>query len=445
MQRENWTSKLGFILAASGSAIGLGNIWRFPFVAGTNGGAIFLLIYLAAIILIGYPVLISEMTIGRKTERNPVGAFKKLAPNTPWWLVGALGVLAGFVILSYYSVVAGWGLFYMLESVTGLAPGTDFAGLFVGHISSTYSPLFWHFIFMLLTVSVIGAGVVNGIQRVVKVLMPILFVLLIVLIFRSLTLEGAGAGLEFYLSPDFSAISLQTFNDAISQAFFTLSLGMGAMITYGSYLSQDESITDSAGYVLGFDTGIAILSGFAIFPAVFAFGLDPAAGPGLTFITLPAVFSQMPLGGLFGFLFFALLSIAALTSAISLLEVVVAYLVDEFEYPRKKTSYIIGFIIFLVGVPPLLGYSALSDFSFLGMDILDTYDWIANVLLLPTGGMLTAIFIGHYWGTDNAVEEANRNSMKVKVGNVYSLMIKYVVPIVIFVIMALGVFQTITG
>jgi NSS family neurotransmitter:Na+ symporter len=445
MQRENWTSKLGFILAASGSAIGLGNIWRFPFVTGTNGGAIFLIIYLAAIILIGYPVLISEMAIGRKTEKNAIGAFKKLAPNTPWWLVGGLGVLAGFVILSYYSVVAGWGVAYIFKSFGGFSPEADFASLFVNHISSIGTPLFWHFIFMLMTVAIVGTGVVKGIQRFVKVLMPILFVILLFLIMRSVTLEGAAAGLSYYLMPDLSKISIQTFVDAISQAFFTLSLGMGAMITYGSYLSRDESITDSASYVLIFDTGIAILAGFAIFPAVFAFGLDPASGPGLTFITLPAVFSQMPLGSFFAVLFFALLTIAALTSAISLLEVVVAYFVDEFEYSRKKISYIIGFIIFLVGIPPLLGYSTMSEFSFLGMDVLDSYDWISNNILLPTGGLLTAVFIGHYWGVNKAVEEANLNSKKLKVGKLYSFLIKYIVPVAIFVIMFISIYRTLMG
>ncbi|MFW6280374.1 MAG: sodium-dependent transporter [Halanaerobium sp.] len=442
MQRENWTSKFGFILAAAGSAIGLGNIWRFPYVTGSNGGAIFLIIYLAAIILIGYPVLISEMAIGRKTEKNPIGAFKKLAPNTPWWLVGALGVLAGFVILSYYSVIAGWGLAYIFKSIGGFSAEANFASIFTNHISGISAPILWHLIFMFMTVAIVGTGVVKGIQKFVKILMPLLFVILLFLILRSVTLEGAAEGLRYYLMPNLNEISVQTFIDAISQAFFTLSLGMGAMITYGSYLSRDESITDSASYVLIFDTGVAVLAGFAIFPAVFAFGLDPASGPGLTFITLPAVFSQMPLGSFFAVLFFALLTIAALTSAISLLEVVVAYFVDEFEYNRKKISYIIGFIIFLVGIPPLLGYSTMSDFSFLGMDLLDSYDWISNNILLPTGGLMTAIFIGHYWGVDKAVEEANLNSKRLKIGSLYSFLIKYIVPAAIAIIMLFSISQT---
>ncbi|MGM0603347.1 MAG: sodium-dependent transporter [Bacillota bacterium] len=442
MERENWTSKFGFILAASGSAIGLGNIWRFPYITGTNGGAAFLLIYITAILFIGYPILISEMSIGRKTARNPIGAFKKLAPDTPWWLVGALGVLSGFVILSYYSVVAGWGMAYAVKSIGGFADGADFAALFGSHISGTASPILWHAVFMFLTVAVIGAGVVNGIQKVVKILMPMLFLIIFLLIFRSITLEGALEGLIFYLKPDLSAVNLQTFIDAISQAFFTLSLGMGAIITYGSYLSENDSINESAGYVIFFDTAVAFLAGFAIFPAVFALGFDPAAGPGLTFITLPAVFAKMPLGALFSFLFFILLTIAALTSSISMLEVVVAFLVDEYGWNRKKASYFMGILIFFVGLPPLLGYSSFSNFRFLGMDVLDTYDWFSNVIFLPTGGLLTSIFVGYYWGSKNAVEEANKNS-RFKIGSIYKFLIRYIVPTAILIIISLSLINSI--
>ncbi|WP_408955999.1 sodium-dependent transporter [Natroniella sp. ANB-PHB2] len=444
-ERENWTSKLGFILAAAGSAVGLGNIWRFPYVTGENGGAAFLLIYLIAIILIGYPVMVAEMSLGRKTEKNPVGAFKNLAPDTPWWLVGALGVFTGFVILSYYSVIAGWSMAYIVQAANGFTSEMDFAGLFGGHISSVGEPLLWHATFMGITIGIISAGVVKGIQKAVKILMPILFILLVALVFRSVSLEGAGEGLAFYLAPDFSQLTWYSLNEAIAQAFFTLSLGMGAMITYGSYLSKDDNISDSAGYVLGLDTLIAVLSGFAIFPAVFALGLSPDAGPGLTFITLPAVFAEMPLGTLFGFLFFVLLTIAAITSAISLLEVVVAYMVDEHEWERKKAAQVVGIVIFLVGIPPLLGYSALSDFQFLGMDILDTYDWFANAIFLPLGGLLTAIFAGYVWGARNTADEANKAEGVLSVGNLFGVLIKYVVPVAIGTIMVVGIWQTLAG
>ncbi|MCK8824654.1 sodium-dependent transporter [Fuchsiella alkaliacetigena] len=445
LQRENWTSRLGFILAAAGSAVGLGNIWRFPYVAGTNGGAAFLVLYLIAIVLIGYPVMVTEMTIGRKTQKNPVGAFKSLAPDAPWWLVGALGVFTGFVILSFYSVVGGWSMAYVVKAANGFIAGTDFGEVFVGHISGVGEPLLWHATFMFLTITIIGSGVVKGIQKAVEVLMPILFVLLLILVFRAITLPGAGEGLAFYLTPDFSQITGQTFLEAIGQSFFTLSLGMGAIITYGSYLSDDDNINDNAAYVAGFDTLIAILAGFAIFPAVFALGFSPDAGPGLVFTILPAVFAEMPLGTIFGFLFFLLLTISAITSAISLLEVVVAYVVDEHQWNRKKAAWLAGIIIFIVGIPPLLGYSTLAEVNFLGMDILDTYDWISGNIFLPLGGLLTAVFAGYAWGARETVEEANKVKGAISVGAIYSFLIKYLVPIAIFIVLVTGVWETIAG
>lgn len=444
--RESWASRLGFILAAAGSAIGLGNIWRFPYVTGENGGAAFIVVYLLAIFLIGYPVMINEMIIGRKTHRNPVGAFKALVPNTPWWLVGALGVLSGFVILSYYAVVAGWALAYIYKTVIGiLTPDIDFTGMFMGHITAVWEPIFWQAMFMFLTMAIIAAGVVKGIQRSVQVLMPVLLVLLLVLIGRSVTLPGASAGLAFYLQPDFGEITARSLLNAVAQAFFTLSLGMGAIITYGSYMRDEDEIPGSAASVVGLDTGIAILAGLAIFPAVFALGFEPDAGVGLTFITLPAVFAEMPGGAFFGFAFFTLLAIAALTSAISLLEVVVAWLIDEGGWSRVKASLLIGSIIFLVGLPTTLGYNVLGGLSFLGMDVLDTYDWFANSVFLPLGGLLTAIFTGYVWGIKNAQEEGNRNTGGLKLGTWWGFLIRYIVPLVILVIMIMGIYDTLVN
>ncbi len=444
-QREHWSTRLGFILAAAGSAVGLGNIWRFPYVTGTQGGAAFLLIYLIAIILIGYPVMVTEMTMGKVTQRNPVGAFKKLAEDTSWYLVGGLGVLTGFVILSFYSVVAGWSLHYMVESITGLAAGADYEALFGEHISSVGLPIFYHAIFMFMTAAVIAAGVVKGIQKAVKTLMPILFVLLVILIFRSVTLEGAAEGLSFYLAPDFGEVGIGTLNDAIGQAFFTLSLGMGAIITYGSYLSKDENIGDNAAWVVGLDTLIAIMAGFAIFPAVFALGLDPATGPGLTFVTLPAVFSEMPLGSFFGFVFFVMLSISALTSSISLLEVVVAWIVDEHNWARKKAAIFMGVVIFLTGIPPVLGYGPWDGFEFFGMDILDTYDFFADSIFLPLGGLLTAVFAGHVYTARKLRDKANEVEGKIFVGDWFDPLIKYVVPIAIAVIISVNLYTVFIG
>lgn len=446
--RESWASRLGFVLAAAGSAVGLGNIWRFPYMVGENGGAAFVLLYLVIIILVGYPMMVTEMTIGRKTNRNPVGAFRSLAPNTPWWLVGALGVFTGFVILSYYSVVAGWSLSYIVKMVTGVfGAGVNPEDIFVGHITSTWEPLIYHFVFMAMTVGIIAGGVVKGIQRSVEILMPLLALLLLVMVVRAVTLPGAGEGLAFYLAPDFSVITATTFLDAIAQAFFTLSLGMGAIITYGSYLRKQDEIPNSAFQVVGLDTGIALIAGFAIFPAVFAMGLDPAAGPGLTFITLPAVFTEMPLGTLFGFLFFVLLSIAALTSAISLLEVVTAWLVDEKGWARSRAALVLGLIIFIVGIPPVLGYSAWGEFASpgLGMDILDTYDWFANSIFLPLGGLLTAIFAAYVWGARNLQDEANVGATGFRIGDWYTVLIGVIVPIAIAVLMVWGIYGTFAG
>ncbi|KAB2952389.1 sodium-dependent transporter [Heliorestis acidaminivorans] len=440
--REQWASRFGFILAAAGSAVGLGNIWRFSYVAGDQGGAAFVLIYLIAIILIGYPLMVTEIAIGRKTQQSPIGAFKSLAPDTPWWLTGALGVLAAFVILSFYSVVAGWSLAYTFKAIGGFVPGLDYETIFVEHITDVFAPIFWHALFMILTLLVITAGVVKGIQRWAKILMPMLFVILIALVLRGLTLEGASAGVSFYLSPDFGEITGETFLTALGQAFFTLSLGMGVLITYGSYLPKRENVSDSAGWVIGMDTMVALLAGFAIFPAVFSLGFDPAGGVGLAFITLPAVFAEMPWGGFFGFLFFLLLSIAALTSAFSLLEVVVAWLIDEKGWDRIKASLLVGFIIFLLGLPPTLGYSLLSHVNILGMDILDTYDFISGNILLPLGGLLTSIFAGYVWKSKNVIAEANNPKGKIIFGEWYGYIIQYLLPLAIGAVLIWGIVDT---
>ncbi|MFP4109599.1 MAG: sodium-dependent transporter [Desulfonatronovibrio sp.] len=444
-KREQWTTSLAFILAATGSAVGLGNIWRFSYVTGTNGGAAFVLIYLLAIIVIGYPLIMTEVSIGRKTQRNPVGAFWALAPNTPWWIVGGMAVTAGFVILSFYSIVAGWSLAYIFKSISGFTSDMDFAETFVGHISSVWPPIVWHAVFMILTLAIIASGVVKGIQRWVKILMPALFIILLILVFRSVTLEGAAAGMSFYLTPRFGDVTSQTFLAAIGQAFFTLSLGMGAMITYGSYLKKDEPIPSNAAWVVGLDTSVAVIAGFAIFPAVFALGFDPATGPGLAFITLPAVFAELPLGSLFGFLFFLLLAVAALTSAISLLEVVVSWVVDEKGWSRGSASIIMGIAVFLMGIPCTLGYNLLGDVSFLGMDILDTYDFIASDILLPLGGLLTAVFAGYIWTSKKACEEMNTSECAIVVGSWYGVLIRYVVPVAIVLILVVGLYQKFSG
>jgi len=309
-KREQWGSRIGFIVAAAGSAIGLGNIWRFPTVTGQNGGGAFVLLYLVLVFLVGIPVLMVELSLGRKAQRNPVGAFKTLAPGTLWKWVGAMGVAAGFIILSFYSVIAGWSVAYIFKFLLGAFTGLSPAGIaqeFNALVTHPVIPLLWHGLFMLLTAGIVVLGVAWGIERWNKILMPMLLVLLIVLVVRSVTLDGARKGVYWLLRPDFSQLSFASVLTALGQVFFSLSLGMGAMITYGSYLGARENIPGSAVYIALADLAVALLAGLVIIPAVFAFGLNPETGPPLIFLTLPAVFQRMPLGGLFGAMFFFLL------------------------------------------------------------------------------------------------------------------------------------------
>lgn len=444
-ERGNWSSQFGFIAAAAGSAVGLGNIWRFPYLTGQYGGAAFVLVYLAIIILIGIPLMNSELLLGRKAQKNAVGTFKTLAPGSPWFIVGVMGVLAGFIILSYYSVIAGWAVAFIFKSGAYMAAGADYANIFVSSITNPVAPLIWHAVFMLMCIGIVVAGIEKGIEKYSKILMPALLVTLLILVVRSLTLPGAGAGLSFYLKPEFSKLSAEGILAALGQAFFSLSLGMGCMITYGSYLKRDQNIPVNSYWIAGLDTGIALLAGLAIFPAVFAFGLEPGAGPGLTFITLPAVFASMgAIGHFFGILFFFLLTIAALTSAISLLEVVCAYFIDEVKWNRKKAVWVMGIIIFLLGVPSSLGQGVWSGVKIIGgRDILDSLDFIASNVLLPLGGFLLCIFIGWFWGTNKAVEEGNVGAKgALTLGSGYRFLIKYVAPIAIFIVFlkSIGVF-----
>ncbi|AUG54113.1 sodium-dependent transporter [Thalassospira marina] len=440
MKREHWGSRLGFILAAAGSAVGLGNIWKFPYMAGVNGGGAFLLIYLALVFTIGLSVMLAEMVIGRMAEKNAIGAFKKLKGGA-WPLVGLCGVAAAFMILSFYSVVAGWTIAYMVKAVTGDISSSDPAVLgaaFGGFISGNVSPLVYHAIFMALTVFVVLSGIGSGIERASKILMPALFVLLLILIIRAVTLPGAGEGLAFLLQPDFSKVSWSTVSDALSQAFFSLSLGMGAMITYGSYLSKKENIAGAAGWVTLLDTAVAVLAGLLVLPAVFAFGFDPAAGPGLTFITLPAVFAQMPFGEFFAFLFFLLLAIAALTSSVSILEVVVAYFVDDRGISRKVASVVMGAIIFVLGIPSSLSMGIMADTKFFGMTFFDLMDFLSSKLLLPIGGLFISLFVGWVvWGAAKADIAAHNGQIPVWI-NAWGILVKFIAPAAIAFILIQG-------
>ena len=434
--RGQWGSNLGFVLAAAGSAIGLGNIWRFPYVAGENGGAAFVIIYLACIALICLPYLFGELIVGRHSNRNPVGAIKAIAPNSPWWLVGGMGVLTGVFILSYYGVIAGWVFGYVFKGFIGhdMAFGTFIADPML------VIPLFA--LFMFFTVFVVLGGVEKGIERASKILMPVLLVLMLIVIVRGLTLPGAGAGLEFYLKPDFSKVNGGVVLAALGQAFFSLSLGMGAMITYGSYLPKTSNLRTAGGSVAAFDTGIALMAGFMIFPAVFATGADPAGGPALVFVTLPQVFDAMPAGQFIGLLFFLLLSVAALTSTVSLLEVVVCYTVDEKKWSRRKSVWTIALVTFLVGIPSALSQGAVpslggDSFSILGQsDFLSLMDFLWGNISLALGALLMSIFIGWRWGKAGASAELREGS-SISQGQIdfWWIFVRFICPIVIFIVL----------
>lgn len=438
--RDQWSSKVGFVLAAAGSAVGLGNLWRFPYTAGQNGGGAFVLVYFAILILVGFTLMLAELIIGRHTQLNAVGAYRKIRKNWGW--VGGIGVLASFLILSFYSVIGGWVLNYVVKSVTGAftVANVDMADMFVGFITNPTEPIFYHAIFAFLTLGIVMGGISGGIEKYSKILMPSLFVMMFLIMIRSVTLPGAGEGIRFFLAPDFSKINGQVMLAALGQVFFSLSLGMGVIITYGSYLSKDENIPQNSFIIPLVDTGVALLAGLAILPAVFALGFSPDQGPALLFITLPAVFTEMPLGSFFALLFFLLVLFAALTSSISLLEASVSYVVDEYNWNRKKTALTLGLTAFLLGIPSSLAQGVWSHIRpFRDLDILDSIDFIASNIMLPLSGLLLCIFIGWVWGIDKALKEATNNGkIPFKLAPFWAFLIKWVAPVAILVVFIQG-------
>jgi len=438
--REHWGSRVGFILAAAGSAVGLGNIWKFPYLAGQHGGAAFLITYLALAFTIGISVMLCEFIIGRAARKDPIGAFAKLKGGL-WPIVGFMGIAAAFVILSFYSVVGGWTLAYILKMMTGvLVNGTshELGKVFSNFIENPVRPIIFHAAFMTLTIAVVIGGIGRGIERWCKILLPALFVIILILLGRSLTLPGAMKGIEYFLQPDFSKMNAAAFNAALSQAFFSLSIGMGAMITYGSYLDRTMNLPTSTIWTTSLDTSIAFLAGLVILPAVFAFGFDPNAGPGLTFITLPAVFANMPGGVVFAPLFFVLLAIAALTSAVSLLEVVVTYLVDEKGVSRKTAAWGSGAVMFLIGIPASLSLGVWKDYTILGKGIFDFLDYLSSNLLLPLGGIFIALFVGWFF-SEKALEEATAGGKhRFPVARIWMFICKFIAPLAIAWILISG-------
>jgi neurotransmitter:Na+ symporter, NSS family len=440
--RAQFASKFGVVAAAAGSAIGLGNIWKFPYITGENGGAAFLFVYLGFIALIGLPVMLSELVIGRKARKNAFGAFKKLSPKGPWRYIGVFGVGAAFLILSFYGVVAGWSIRYIFFSFSDTFHGSaeEISQFFDAFITDPVKPVMYQMIFMLLTGLIVVIGVQKGIEKSAKILMPVLLLIIIVLNIRSLTLPGAGEGLKFLFKPDFSKLHFDGVLSALGHAFFSLSLGMGTLITYGSYIKKQNNLVKTAIEVTVADTLIAILAGMAIIPAVFAFGLQPGQGPGLIFITLPNVFQHMPGGVFFSLLFFILLTIAALTSAISILEVVVAYFSEELKMERKLATVFATVLTALLGVICSLSLGIYSGFTFFNMNVFDLLDFISANIMLPLGGMLIALFVGWYLGKYKVFKEiAHGGKLRGAFLGIFMFLVRFLAPIAIFVVFIKGV------
>ncbi|RDY72603.1 sodium-dependent transporter [Halobacillus trueperi] len=437
MAREQWGTKLGFMLAAMGSAVGLGNIWRFSFVAGNNGGGAFLILYLLFVLLIGVPLLLTEVSIGRKAQSDVVGSFQKLAPKTPWYLTGFFGIASAFLILGFYAVVAGWAIFYFWNYINGsffTSPEVGYEGAFGQFISHSWHPIAWTALFMILTIVIVLSGVKKGIEAANKIFMPLLAIILIGLAFFSLSLEGASEGLKFLFQPDWTAFSNPSiYIAALGQAFFSLSLGMGAMLTYGSYLKKENKLPSATLGIGIMDTFFAIISGVVIFPAVFAFGIDPSSGPPLVFITLPSIFEQMPFGGIIGLVFFFALILASLSSSVSILEVPTAYFMRAFGWTRFATSVLVGSIMFVLGIGVSLGFGLWSGVTPIGdLNILDSMDYIASNILLPLGGLSMALLVGWYFKKSEALEATDMK--KGLLGNVWFTIVKFIAPVMIILI-----------
>jgi len=438
--RGNFSSKLGFIMAAAGSAVGLGNIWKFPYEAGQNGGAAFLLVYIILTFLLCYPIMVGEIAIGRSAGSDGYGSYKKLG-GKGWGLLGLYGILCGIMILSFYNVVAGWAFGYFLEISFGdLLNHSDYGSFFKSYVLDFWDNLIFSACFMALTAFIVLKGVQKEIEAASKIMMPSLFAILIVLIIYSLTLPNAGAGISFYLLPDFSKINFQTIYSAMGQAFFSLSLGMGALITYGSYVSKNQNVLSSAATITAMDMSVAFLSGLLIFPLVFSQGQSPEEGPALVFVVLPGIFNSMGpiLGRIIGGGFFLLLCFAALTSTISLLEVPVAYFVDQRKWSRKATTWILASAVFIIGLPSMLSQGAVKAFSsisfYQGKSALDFVSEVFSDISLPLGGCLMTIFIVTRWSTKAMSEElyhgnpAYKNSFLEKYIN---FTIRYVCPVLL--------------
>lgn len=443
--RGQFGSKFGFIMAAAGSAVGLGNIWRFPYLTGENGGAAFVFVYILCVVLVGAPMLINEIALGRLTGKNPVGAFKSTGANGIWtFFAGVLPLIVTFVVLSYYSTIAGWTVGYIFTSLFSVKMS------FAEFIANPGYVIPLAAFVILITVLIVLGGVAGGIEKATKIMMPALFVLLLIVIARSLTLPGAGKGVEYYLIPDFTKINGHVVLKALTQAFFSLGVGWGMMITYGSYLPKNQNIVTSSLWVGAMDTTVALLAGLMVFPAVFAFNLSPAEGPTLVFSVLANIFQQMPLGNIAGALFFLLLFLAAITSTISMLEAPAAYFMDTNKWSRKKAAWTVAFVAFLFGLPSALSNGGVEFFSSLQINILgtakkgfmDIMDYVFGTLFMMIVVLATCLYTGWFMKTSQLVDEIEIGTPGFKTGSILGIApyriwvytIRFVCPVIIILV-----------
>lgn len=434
---DQWASKLGFILSSAGAAIGLGAIWKFPYMTGTNGGGAFFLLFIIFTLIIGLPLLIAEFIIGRGAQKEAISAYKTLAPNTRWPMVGRWGVAGAFILMSFYGVVGGWVLIYSVLSLFGqvISDHANYDVLFTTITGNPFITITGFALFMLFNIIVVSFGIKNGIEKASKVLMPLLFVFFIVLVIRSLTFEGAMDGVRFFLKPDFSQLTAQNVLYALGQSFFSLAVGISVMVTYSSYLKKDVSLPASAASVSIMNILISLFAGLAIFPVVFAFGLEPEAGPGLLFIVLPEAFSQMPFGQLFLTLFFFLFLFAVLTSSFSMLEIITSALTADSNRSRKKIASLAGVFVFIAGVPAALSSSTLANFKIFDLTIFDASDFLVSNIILPVGCLMIALFIGFKMKPSLIKDEfSSGNNLSNGLFNTWFQIIRWFVPIIISIV-----------
>lgn len=442
-EQRGFTSNIGAILAAAGGAVGLGNIWRYPYMVGQNGGGAFLIVNMFFVLAIGIPLMMSEFVIGRRSQRNVIGAYMKLERKKGWGAIGNVSIVAAAMIYAFYSVVAGWTLNYIVLACTNQLSGLNpeqVAEAFSTFTSHSYWPVIFQLIFLGITALVISLGVQKGIEKISKILMPVLFILLLLMVVRSLTLPGAKEGLRFLFHPDFSKLTGAGVLGALGQSFFSLSLGMGAMVTYGSYIRKEDSLFKTSLWISICDLLVAILAGVVIFPAVFSFGMDPAGGPQLVYVVLPNVFNSMPMGGLFAAVFFLLLGIAALTSTISLQEIIVAFDVEELHWSRRKSSIISMLVVFFIGMFCALSFGPLNHCKILGRTIFEFFDLITASYMMPIGALAMTIFLGWFYPKVEVQDEiTNGGALKGKFFELYYFILRYVAPLALIVIIISGI------